>query len=62
MKFRKISVSFKWYDLWIGGYWDQNNRILYICPLPTCVIEIHFKRSYVKPGFQDWSEEDDYKF
>jgi len=38
----KISLKWKWYDLWIGFYWDRDNKILYFCPLPTIVIEVKF--------------------
>lgn len=26
---------FKWYDLWIGFYYDKNNRVLYYFLIPT---------------------------
>lgn len=32
-------VLFAWYDLWIGGYYDREKRILYICPLPCIVFK-----------------------
>jgi hypothetical protein len=35
-----MSISLKWYDLWIGAYWDRKNRVLYLCPLPMIVIAI----------------------
>jgi hypothetical protein len=25
---------FRWYNLWIGAYWDSESRALYVCPLP----------------------------
>lgn len=34
---------FVWYDFWIGAFYDQKKRILYICPLPCCVIKIELK-------------------
>lgn len=37
----KITTKFAWYDLWVGGYWDRKTHVLYICPLPTWLIEIH---------------------
>jgi hypothetical protein len=40
----RISLSFKWYDLWIGLYIDRKNHKLYICPLPTVLITIDIKR------------------
>jgi hypothetical protein len=37
---RKIKVSFAWYDMWIGIYYDRKQRIVYICPVPMLLIEI----------------------
>jgi len=39
-----VRLLWKWYDLWIGAYWDRRNRVLYICPLPTIVIEVRLRR------------------
>lgn len=36
----KISIHFKWYDLWIGVYIDKENKILYVILIPTIVIKI----------------------
>lgn len=38
----KISAFLAWYDLWIGAFYDQKKRILYVCPLPCCVLKIEF--------------------
>jgi hypothetical protein len=37
-----IHPFFRWYDLWIGAYYDRHNRTLYICPLPTIGVAIQF--------------------
>lgn len=29
-----IALTFKWYDGWIGWFWDTKKRFLYIFPLP----------------------------
>lgn len=42
---------FRWYDLWIGAYWDRPQRILYVCPLP--MVGVYFGRA------DDAAEEDD---
>lgn len=34
-----VRVRWAWYDLWVGAYWDRRSRVLYVCPLPTLVIE-----------------------
>ena len=36
----KISISFKWYDFWIGLHYDRELNILYFCPLPMICIKI----------------------
>jgi len=35
-----VRLQFAWYDMWIGAYWDRKHRVLYICPIPTVVIEV----------------------
>ena len=41
---RRVMVSFKWYDIWIGGFVDIPHNTLYICPIPMIVIRIRGKR------------------
>ncbi len=36
----RMRVRFAWYDLWIGAYIDRTNRVVYICPLPTLLLEV----------------------
>lgn len=55
----KIELSFKWYDLWIGAFWDSKGKRLYICPLPCIVIMFQFShepkpRELSPEQWQDW--------
>ena len=36
-----MRIKFKWYDLWIGAYYDRINLMLYICIIPMIVIEFN---------------------
>lgn len=40
MKPTGVKFFFAWYDFWVGLFWDQKKRRLYICPLPCCVVQI----------------------
>lgn len=42
----KIDFFFAWFDFWIGWFYDQNKRILYVCPLPCCLFK--FERNSTK--------------
>lgn len=39
----KVSLFFARYDFWVGFFYDQKKRTLYICPLPMVVIKIEPK-------------------
>lgn len=36
----RVSVFFRWYDLWIGAYYDRNAHALYVCPLPMIGVRV----------------------
>lgn len=36
----RARVFFRWYDLWIGAFYDRKQRALYICPLPMIGVRI----------------------
>lgn len=40
---RRPSMSFRWYDLWVGAYFDQEYQRLFICLLPTWVLRIDLR-------------------
>jgi hypothetical protein len=40
----KVNFFWRWYDLWVGFYWDAANRTLYCCPLPTLGFKLQFNK------------------
>lgn len=38
----KLQPMFAWYDLWIGFFWDQRKRVLYVFPIPCFGFKITF--------------------
>lgn len=36
----RVTVKFAWYDLWVGAYFDRDNKQLYLCPVPMLAIRI----------------------
>ena len=37
-----IRPIFAWYDLWVGAFWDQSKRRLYLFPVPMFGVVIQF--------------------
>lgn len=31
---------FRWYDFWIGFYYDRDTHTLYVCPIPMFGVKI----------------------
>ena len=44
----KIRIFFAWYDIWIGFYWNNLVKTLYICPIPMICIRISFLDWHLK--------------
>lgn len=38
-----VKPLFAWYDFWVGAYWDQAARKLYVLPLPMIGFVISFR-------------------
>jgi len=43
----KVGLSFKWFDLWIGFYWDRKAKVLYFCPFPCVVFSFEKEKKRV---------------
>lgn len=43
---RALSIVpfFRWYDLWIGAYWDRTNYVLFLCVFPMFGLKIEMPR------------------
>lgn len=44
----KIKPTFKWFDLWVGFFYDKNKRRLYFFPLPMFGIYLDFPTKTIK--------------
>jgi len=40
----RICVFFKWFDFWIGIYFDIKNKVIYFCPIPMIGLKIQLKK------------------
>jgi hypothetical protein len=36
----RVRCFWAWFDLWVGLYWKPGGRRVYVCPVPTCVVEV----------------------
>lgn len=39
----KIKPIFRWYDFWIGLYFDTAKRVIYIFPVPMLGLKVQLK-------------------
>jgi hypothetical protein len=52
-----VSAFFRWYDLWIGAYWDRDAKVLYVCPVPMFGIKIKMpwrREAPIRCNCRDW--------
>ena len=45
-KRQRVQFFFKWFDFWIGFYWNKTKKHLYILPLPMIGIKIRINKIY----------------
>ena len=38
-----LSLAFRWYDFWVGFYWDREHRDLYVCLIPMFPLKIRLR-------------------
>lgn len=36
----RVTVGWRWFDLWVGAYVDRKGRAVYVCLLPTVYVRI----------------------
>ena len=44
----KVKFMFAWFDFWIGVFYDQQKRAIYIFPVPMFGIKIQLKNDSIK--------------
>jgi len=50
----RIKPLFRWFDFWIGLYWDRHGRRLYVLPLPMCGVVLQFAPLPWRPDTGQW--------
>jgi len=44
-----VRFLFKWFDFWVGWFWDSKSRRLYVLPLPMLGVVFQFEPKVEKP-------------
>ena len=39
----RIKPIFRWFDFWVGLFWDAPRSILYVFPVPTLGFKVEFR-------------------
>ena len=42
----KVKFIAKWYDFWVGWYWDSKIKHLYVLPIPCLGVVFDFRKDY----------------
>ena len=54
LKLKHLHLFLAWYDCWIGWFYDQDKRKLYICPLPMVCICFIFPEKKKQKKIGGW--------
>lgn len=47
----KLKFIFKWFDLWVGFFWDRENKWLYFLPFPMLGVIFKFSNFDLPSGY-----------
>ena len=50
---RSIKLSFVWYDVWVGLYYDRVSKTIYFCPFPMIVFS--YQKRNMRNYISNWN-------